>query len=141
MGMRRPQRAGLGGVALIGLGILLVLPACALTRVSGVVDWRFLVGASVAMSAFSFLAYRSDKHRATAGAWRVPEATLQLTALLGGWPGALLAQRVYRHKTAKASFQFGFWVIVALHQYVALDALLAWRLARATGRLVRSLSG
>lgn len=126
---------------LIGLGVLLVLPIYALTRVSAVIDWRFVVGAAVTMSAFAFLAYRSDKRRASTGAWRVPEATLQLTALLGGWPGAFLAQRVYRHKTAKASFQFVFWVIVALHQYLALDSLLGWRLARETGRLVRSLFG
>jgi len=141
MGARSSPRTGLGGAALIGLGVLLILPAYALTRVSGVIDWRFIVGASVAMSVFAFLAYRSDKQRATTGEWRVPEATLQLTALLGGWPGAFLAQRVYRHKTAKASFQFFFWVIVALHQYVALDSLLSWRLAREIGRLMRSLWG
>ncbi|MCE7524423.1 DUF1294 domain-containing protein [Alloalcanivorax xenomutans] len=31
----------------------------------------------------------------------------------GGWPGALLAQRVFRHKTRKTSFQVVFYLVVA----------------------------
>jgi len=139
MGPRGPQRTGRPGASLLVLGVLLALPGYALSRLTGVIDWRLLVGAPVAMSAFAFLAYRSDKRRAAAGEWRVPEATLQVTVLLGGWPGAFLAQRVYRHKTAKASFQFVFWLIVALYHYLALDSLLGWRFSREAGRLVRSL--
>ncbi|MBL9211653.1 MAG: DUF1294 domain-containing protein [Opitutaceae bacterium] len=141
MGLRGPPRAGLTGSSFLVLGILLALPGYALSRWAGVIDWRVLVGAPVAMSAFAFLAYRSDKLRATTGGWRVPEVTLQVTALLGGWPGAFLAQRIYRHKTAKASFLAVYWIIVAVHQYLALDSLLAWRLARAAALLVRSWLG
>ena len=35
--------------------------------------------------------------------------------LFGGWPGALLGQRVFRHKTKKAEFQFVFWVSVLVN--------------------------
>jgi uncharacterized membrane protein YsdA (DUF1294 family) len=42
----------------------------------------------------------------------VPERTLHLLALLGGWPGAILGQRHFRHKTRKVSFLFAFWAVV-----------------------------
>ncbi len=68
------------------------------------------------MSAVTFVAYGVDKRRAgSIGRRRVPERTLHLLALLGGWPGALLAQRRFRHKTKKASFRLAFWFVVLLH--------------------------
>jgi uncharacterized membrane protein YsdA (DUF1294 family)/cold shock CspA family protein len=66
-------------------------------------------------SLVAFLLYRSDKRRARFGGRRVSEATLQGWALIGGWPGALLAQQVFRHKTRKVSFQVGFWFVVILN--------------------------
>jgi uncharacterized membrane protein YsdA (DUF1294 family) len=125
------QRDGrLDGSAFAGLLILLVLPAIALSRLAPAIDWRILVGVPFAVSLFTYLSYRSDKRRAEAGEWRIPEATLHLAELAGGWPGAFLAQRSYRHKTAKLSFQIVFWLIVLLHQFVALDFLLGWKLTK-----------
>ena len=69
------------------------------------------------MSAVAFGLYRIDKQRAARGDWRVREITLHVVALLGGWPGALAAQRVFRHKTSKRSFLIVFWTIVALHAF------------------------
>jgi uncharacterized membrane protein YsdA (DUF1294 family) len=43
------------------------------------------------------------------------EQTLHVFALLGGWPGALVAQRWLRHKSKKASFQVAFWVTVVVN--------------------------
>ncbi|GAA4863066.1 cold shock and DUF1294 domain-containing protein [Luteimonas vadosa] len=66
------------------------------------------------MSAVSFFAYGLDKAAAgRRGVSRIPEATLHLMDLLGGWPGALVAQQLARHKTVKASFQAVFWLTVA----------------------------
>ena len=73
-----------------------------------------------------------DKRSARRGQWRTPENTLHAVELLGGWPGALLAQRLLRHKTRKVSYQAVFWGIVALHQALWIDWLLGWRLG---GRL------
>jgi uncharacterized membrane protein YsdA (DUF1294 family)/cold shock CspA family protein len=66
-------------------------------------------------SALAFLAYAFDKSAASRNAWRTRESTLHLFALAGGWPGALAAQRLLRHKSAKQSFQAMFWVTVVLN--------------------------
>ena len=66
-------------------------------------------------SLVAFAAYGIDKRRARRGTRRVPERTLQWMALLGGWPGALAGQRLFRHKTQKTSFRVVFWLVTALH--------------------------
>lgn len=68
-----------------------------------------------AMSLATFVAYSEDKFRAQKGKWRIPEKTLHLFELAGGWMGAFVAQRSIRHKNRKASYQFVFWLIVASH--------------------------
>lgn len=67
------------------------------------------------MSLITFVAYYTDKRAARLGRLRTPEATLHVLELLGGWPGALLAQRLIRHKNAKVGYQVVFWLIVAVH--------------------------
>jgi uncharacterized membrane protein YsdA (DUF1294 family) len=115
-----------------------VLPAIALSRLAPSIDWWLLAGVPVVVSLLTYFAYRSDKKRAQTGEWRVSEATLHLMELTGGWPGALLAQRKYRHKTATLSFQVAFWLIVLIHQCIALDFLLHWRLTEGLVQLIKS---
>ena len=43
------------------------------------------------------------------------ERMLHFIAVIGGWPGALVAQRVFRHKSRKLSFRLVFWATVALN--------------------------
>ncbi|MHC6225490.1 DUF1294 domain-containing protein [Pseudomonas sp. X10] len=76
------------------------------------------------VSLLSFLLYRQDKRQARAQARRTPEKILHASELCGGWPGALLAQQLFRHKTRKASYQLTFWGIVAVHQLFWTDYLL-----------------
>lgn len=73
------------------------------------------LGLVFVMSVVCFTAYGLDKRRAVNGNRRVPENTLHILALLGGWPGALLGQRQFRHKTQKMSFLIVFWLVVVLH--------------------------
>lgn len=61
------------------------------------------------LSVFTFMAYWLDKRKAQTGKWRTPESTLQFVALLGGWPGALLAQSYLRHKSQKRAFLLVFY--------------------------------
>jgi uncharacterized membrane protein YsdA (DUF1294 family)/cold shock CspA family protein len=76
------------------------------------------------MSLITYFAYWSDKNKAKNGRWRTPESSLHLLELLGGWPGALAAQRVFRHKIRKLSYQLVFWLIVTVHVAIAIDTLL-----------------
>lgn len=66
-------------------------------------------------SLLAFITYAFDKKAARDGRWRTQESTLHLLALVGGWPGALLAQYRLRHKSAKASFLLVFWTTVSLN--------------------------
>jgi uncharacterized membrane protein YsdA (DUF1294 family)/cold shock CspA family protein len=66
-------------------------------------------------SALAFILYAWDKASATRDGLRTPENTLLIIGLVGGWPGALIAQEVLRHKTAKTSFQTSFWITVIVN--------------------------
>jgi uncharacterized membrane protein YsdA (DUF1294 family) len=69
----------------------------------------------LAASIAAFVAYGIDKSAARGGRWRTPESTLHMLALIGGWPGALVAQSVFRHKSRKSSFRIAFFVTVAVN--------------------------
>lgn len=109
---------------------LLVLPVVAVVRLGPDFYWLGVFG--LFMSVVTYWVYAVDKRRAEAGEWRVPEANLHLLEILGGWPGAFLAQRRLRHKCSKGSYQFMFWLIVLVYQFAAGDSLQNWRYSRAT---------
>jgi uncharacterized membrane protein YsdA (DUF1294 family)/cold shock CspA family protein len=69
----------------------------------------------VAASGITFLVYALDKSAARRDRWRTRESTLHLLGVIGGWPGALAAQRLLRHKSAKPSFRAVFWLTVAVN--------------------------
>jgi uncharacterized membrane protein YsdA (DUF1294 family) len=75
--------------------------------------------------------YWLDKRAAQNGQWRVSEAFLLGLSFAGGWPGAIVAQQMLRHKTSKVSFRIAFWLTVAfniLAFVVATTPLLAYLL-------------
>lgn len=80
----------------------------------------YIVLGYLTLSIFTYLSYWLDKRKAQSGSWRTPESTLQLLSLLGGWPGALLAQRYLRHKSQKKSFLWQFWLTVVLNVFALL---------------------
>lgn len=67
------------------------------------------------LSVITFIAYAIDKSAARNQLYRTRESTLHLLGLIGGWPGALLAQQVLRHKSKKESFRATFRWTVALN--------------------------
>lgn len=69
---------------------------------------QLCVGWTLALSAWAFILFGFDKWRAGRGGARIAEATLFWSSALGGWPGGLLGMIVFRHKSAKGSFQLKF---------------------------------
>lgn len=64
------------------------------------------------LSIITFLAYAFDKSKAQRGAWRIKESRLHFFAIIGGWPGAAIAQQLLRHKSQKREFRIVFWFTV-----------------------------
>ena len=81
----------------------------------------------LAINALTFVVYALDKHRARKGYWRTSENTLLLFALIGGSPAALLARKLFRHKTAKRSFILRFRLIMVF-QFIIIVLLLCMRI-------------
>lgn len=71
----------------------------------------------------TFIAYWADKRAAVRGAWRVPENDLHMLEFLGGWIGAYLAQRLFRHKTSKKSYQSMYKLMIVL-EFAAIYFIL-----------------
>ncbi len=78
-------------------------------------SWALMPTAYFVMSLVTFIAYAVDKRAAVRGEWRTPESTLHALELFCGWPGAWLAQRLLRHKSAKTSFRIVFFMMAALN--------------------------
>ena len=72
------------------------------------------------LSVLTFAMYALDKSAARGGRWRTSEHTLHCLALVGGWPGAILAQHFFRHKSKKPSFRVTFWVTVVFNILIVL---------------------
>ncbi len=115
-------------IHLLWLALLLVLPCLAIWRLDSPLNVQRLFIWMAIASVGTFALYAWDKHHARRGGERTPENVLHVLEILGGWTGASLAQRALRHKSSKFSYQISFWLIVALHQYAALDSLLGWRI-------------
>jgi len=93
-----------------GLFLLLVAASAAVGRLPPEILLLYM-GASLV----TYFMYFWDKSAARTGAWRTQEITLHLLSLLGGWPGALIAQQTLRHKSRKASFRAVFWLTVLVN--------------------------
>jgi uncharacterized membrane protein YsdA (DUF1294 family)/cold shock CspA family protein len=126
-------------LSLVLLGVLLVLPTVAIHR-SEVDVWK-VAAYVLTISVLTYATYASDKQRARTKGWRTPESHLHLLELLGGWPGAWLAQRQLRHKCSKGSYQFVFWLIILAHQFAAYDSMQDWHLSKAVMQAAVGVSG
>ena len=91
--------------------------------------WRvpnWVAGLYLAASVVCFVVYAADKSAAVAGRHRVAESTLIILGLAGGWPGAIVAQQVLRHKSTKAEFRATFWGSVMLNVCVFVGVNGPW---------------
>lgn len=114
VGERRTQRStargGWGATAFVTLFAAFLAGALVTGKLP-----LMVLGVYVAASLVAFVAYAFDKSAAEKEQWRTKESTLHLFGLLGGWPGALLAQKAFRHKSRKREFQTVFRATVVLN--------------------------
>jgi uncharacterized membrane protein YsdA (DUF1294 family) len=80
----------------------------------------FAIAALLLLNLWTMLRFWQDKGRAMAGERRIPESDLLGLALIGGSPGALLARKLFRHKTHKEPFSTQLLVIIALQAGAAI---------------------
>lgn len=85
---------------------------------------RMLLYVYALMSVVTLVAYAVDKLAAVRGAWRISERTLHTLEFLFGWPGAWLAQQLFRHKSSKREYRVVFCLMVVL------NIALVWLLRR-----------
>ena len=71
--------------------------------------WYLVIGV------VTFFVYAKDKRAAIHSNWRVPEKTLHIFSVAGGWLGALIAQDKLRHKTQKQPFRAIYWLTVIIN--------------------------
>jgi uncharacterized membrane protein YsdA (DUF1294 family)/cold shock CspA family protein len=109
---RRTPRASAGSATYLPI-LLFVLAYFAVNALWPLPLW--VAGFYVVASAICFVVYAIDKSAATARRWRVSETTLLLLGVVGGWPGAIVAQQTLRHKTQKAGFRSAFWGTVVIN--------------------------
>lgn len=109
------QSKGLSAVIIAALFLLFVAAVTYTGHLPVPVLWLYL-----AVSFITLMVYWNDKSAARKGEWRTPESTLHTLALFGGWPGALIAQTVLRHKSSKTSFRVVFFLTVFLNVIVLL---------------------
>lgn len=101
-----------------GTATLFAIPALIIVFVIVGVLWRpslWVTALYVLASLLTFVVYAIDKSAAQNGRWRIPEVHLHFLAMVGGWPGALLAQQFLRHKSTKAAFRSVFWITVVFN--------------------------
>ena len=84
------------------------------------------IPALLVLNLWTMVRFWQDKRRAAAGARRIPESDLLGLALIGGSPGALLARKLFRHKTRKEPFSTQLLVIVALQAGAAIGLTIAF---------------
>jgi uncharacterized membrane protein YsdA (DUF1294 family) len=107
-----------------------VIAVVLIAIVSGLLWWKrvhpvyaYLAGINL----ITFLFYGYDKRQSRNNKSRIPELILHLLTLLGGTPGALLGQLLFRHKTRKLSFRIVFLMIILIQAGLGFCYWRYWR--------------
>ncbi|EGR3414133.1 DUF1294 domain-containing protein [Vibrio parahaemolyticus] len=95
-----------------------------------------LIPLYLVLSIFTYFMFAWDKQAAQNGSWRTSESTLHTLSLVGGWPGALLAQFQLRHKSRKQPFKFILWITI----FINIGGFV-WLLSESGRHIVQSVLG
>jgi uncharacterized membrane protein YsdA (DUF1294 family)/cold shock CspA family protein len=118
------------GVAVVAIFFCLLTALLVLGKTPIPVIYLYFIA-----SCITFIIYAFDKSAAMNNRWRTQESTLHILELIGGWPGALIAQRMFRHKNRKREFQVVFWLIVTIN-----CGLLLWSATKPGATLIRQFA-
>jgi uncharacterized membrane protein YsdA (DUF1294 family) len=116
---QQQNAAGVGSLAPVVLLVAAYFVADQIWFLPSWIGWLYVIASVV-----TFVAYAIDKAQARRNGRRISEKVLLLLGLAGGWPGAVIAQLVFRHKTAKRSFRVQFWGTVVLN--VVAVVVIVW---------------
>jgi uncharacterized membrane protein YsdA (DUF1294 family) len=78
--------------------------------------WIWLAAANI----ITFVLFGIDKAQSKVGGWRVPEVSLHLLALSGGFAGGWTGRSIFHHKTKKGIFIFVLSVSTVIHLVLVL---------------------
>ena len=122
---------GVGGIVTVTIFSAIIAVLTVLGKVPVIVAFIYLIS-----SCCTFIVYAFDKSAAMNRRWRTQESTLHLLSVMGGWPGALIAQKMFRHKLKKTEFLIAFWITVAMN-----CSFLGWSATEQGRSLIRALGG
>ena len=114
----KSRKVGSGGVIFAGFFLAIVALSVVIGKAPAIIFGLYL-----AASLVTFFVYSMDKSAAKSGGWRTAETTLHGLSIIGGWPGAMIAQQTQRHKSKKERFRIVFWMTVVINCTV-----FGWRL-------------
>ncbi|MBU5313023.1 DUF1294 domain-containing protein [Tissierella carlieri] len=80
----------------------------------------FLLIYLISINLISFILFGIDKNKAEKKEWRISEASLLLTSILGGSIGSLIGIVVFKHKLSKKKFYIGIPCILILNKIIEL---------------------
>jgi uncharacterized membrane protein YsdA (DUF1294 family) len=81
---------------------------------------KYLLYYLLIVNAIAFLLMLIDKQKARKNKWRISEAALMFSAVLGGSIGALLGMYTFRHKTKHLKFTLGIPTILVLQIFLVI---------------------
>jgi uncharacterized membrane protein YsdA (DUF1294 family) len=81
---------------------------------------KYLLYYLLIVNAIAFLLMLIDKQKARKNKWRISEAALMFSAVLGGSIGALLGMYTFRHKTKHLKFTLGIPTILFLQIFLVI---------------------
>ena len=88
-------------------------------------SFDILILYAVAVNVASLIMMGVDKRKAIKRAWRIPESTLFVLAIIGGSVGSIIGMHLFHHKTRHWYFLYGMPVILALQIMLILGLVFA----------------
>lgn len=72
----------------------------------------------IIINILTFILYAIDKLKAIKSRWRISELMLLGFSFIGGALGALIAMKIFRHKTKKTKFTFGVPIMLIVQIFL-----------------------